>query len=232
MNYFDNQDYYRASVLFDAILPIVRGLPEGEQVQFRSAYCQYYSKYYLLASEQFKSFYEIYGRSQEAEEARYMGAYSLYKASPSFDLDQTSSIQAMTEMQAFLNRYPNSSFRDKAAEVITAIQNKLEKKGFENAALYVKIRQYKAAIVALNDFLDNFPDSKYLEQARFLIIQAQYNLAKQSIPTLQQERYDDVVKSYQDFVDRYPQSEYLKDAEKMYGDSLEKSHPTKDQTNS
>jgi outer membrane protein assembly factor BamD len=227
MNYFDKKDYYRASVLFDAILPIVRGLPEGEQVQFRSAYCQYYSKYYLLAAEQFKSFYEIYGRSQNAEEARYMAAYSLYRSSPTWNLDQTSSVEAMTSMQTFLNRYPNSTFRDKAIEVIYTIQDKMERKGFENARQYVKIRQYKAAIVALNDFMQNFPDSKFIEQAAYLIIEAQYELARKSVIDKQPERFRDVVQSYQTFVDRYPDSEYLKDAEKMYADSLEKSHSTK-----
>ena len=70
LNYYNKKDYYRASVLFDQILPIVRGLPEGEKVQFYLAYCQYYDKLYLLASEQFKTFYETYGRSPLAEEAR------------------------------------------------------------------------------------------------------------------------------------------------------------------
>jgi outer membrane protein assembly factor BamD len=107
LNYYSNEDYYRASVLFEQIIPIVRGLPEGEKVQFYLAYCQYYDKLYLLASEQFKTFYETYGRSTMAEEARYMFAYSLFKSSPKDNLDQTSSIGAMAAMQEFLNRYPN-----------------------------------------------------------------------------------------------------------------------------
>ncbi len=91
LNYYNKEDYYRASVLFEQIIPIVRGLPEGEKVQFYLAYCQYHDKLYLLASEQFKTFYETYGRSSMAEEARYMYAYSLYKSSPKENLDQTSS---------------------------------------------------------------------------------------------------------------------------------------------
>ena len=76
LNYYNKKDYYKASVLFEQIIPIVRGLPEGEKVQFNLAYCQFYDKLYLLASEQFKTFYETYGRSQMAEEARFMYAYS------------------------------------------------------------------------------------------------------------------------------------------------------------
>ena len=222
LNYYSKKDYYRASVLFEQILPIVRGLPEGEKVQFYLAYCQYYDKLYLLSAEQFKTFYETYGRSPLAEEARFMFAYSLFQSSPGANLDQTSSINAMGAMQEFLNRYPSSKFRDKAIEIIFTTQEKLEKKGFENAHQYYKMRQYKAAIVALNNFKSNFPDSKYLEEAYYLVIDAEYRLAEQSIYSKQAERYKAVIEHYKEFLDKYPNSKFLKDAEDIYAKSLGK----------
>lgn len=221
LTYYEKKDYYRASVLFDQILPIVRGLPEGERVQFYLGYCQYYDKNYLFAAEYFKTFYETYGRSASAEEARYMYAYSLYLSSPGPTLDQTESINAMASMQDFINRYGNSTYREKATEVIAAIQVKLEKKGFENAKQYYRVRGYKAAITALENFMKNFPDSKYLEESQYLIIESQYRLAEQSIITKQKERYQGVVDTYKIFVDKYPKSDRLRDAEKMYSESLE-----------
>jgi outer membrane protein assembly factor BamD len=222
IRYYEKKDYYRASVLFEQILPIVRGLPEGEKVQFYLAYCQYHDKLYLLASEQFKTFYETYGRSQMAEEARYMYAYSLYASSPTWNLDQSSSEDAMGAMQEYLNRYPNSKFRDQAVDVITTTQQKLEKKGFENARQYHKMRQYKAAVVALTAFQQNFPDSKYLEDAKYLIIDSEFKMAEKSIMSKQRERYQAVVDHYLEFLDQYPQSKYLRDAERQYGESLER----------
>ena len=91
-------------------------------------------------------------RSSMAEEARYMYAFSLYKSSPNANLDQTSSIDAMAAMQEFLNRYPNSKFKEKSVDVIIATQEKLEEKGFENAKQYFRMRMYKAAVVSLNNF--------------------------------------------------------------------------------
>lgn len=222
LNYYNKKDYYRASVLFEQILPIVRGLPEGEKVQFYLAYCQYYDKLYLLASEQFQTFYETYGRSSLAEEARFMHAFSLFQSSPNPSLDQSSSIEAMAAMQQFINRFPNSKFRDRAVEVIETTQDKLEKKGFENARQYYKMKYYKAAIVALNNFKQNFPDSKFIEEAYYLVILAEYKLAQQSLLSRQSERYRAVVDHYLEFLDRYPESGFLKDAEKLYAESLEK----------
>lgn len=214
--YYEKKDYYKASVLFEQILPIVRGLPEAEKVQFYLAYCQYYEKLYLLAAEQFKSFYETYGRGALSEEARYMYAYSLYKSSPGPTLDQSASIDAMTSMQDFLNRFPTSKFKDQAVEMIYTVQQRLEKKGFENARQYVKMRQYKAAIVAMDNFQKNFPDSKYLEESYFMVVQSKFELAEQSVLYKQRERYADVIETYKDFIDRYPDSKFLKEAERYY----------------
>jgi outer membrane protein assembly factor BamD len=219
--YYEKKDYYRATVLFDQILPIVRGLPEGERVQFYLGYCQYHDKNYLFAAEYFKTFYETYGRSASVEEARYMYAYSLYLSSPGPSLDQTESINAMSSMQDFLNRYTASTYREKATDVISAIQIKLEKKGFENAKQYYRVRSYKAAIIALDNFTKNFPDSKFLEEAYYLSIESQYRLAAQSFVDKQKERYQNVVDQYKTFIDKYPNSNRLRDAEKLYSESLD-----------
>lgn len=220
--YYAKKDYYRTSILFEQILPIVRGLPEAEKVQFYLAYCQYYEKLYLLAAEQFKSFYETYGRGALSEEARFMYAYSLYKSSPGPTLDQSESIEAMTSMQDFVNRFSGSKFKDQAIEVIYTVQERLEKKGFENARQYVKMRQYKAAIVAMDNFQKNFPDSKYLEESHYMVVESRFSLAEESVLSKQRERYLDVLQSYKNFVDRYPESKFLKEAERFYVESNSK----------
>lgn len=222
LNYYENQDYYRAATLFEQIRPVVRGLPEGEKVEFLLAYCQYYERTYLLASAQFKTFYETYGRSIQAQEAHFMYAYSLYVASPSFNLDQTSSIEAMAAMQTFMNKYPNSEFNEKASLVIAESQKKLEQKSYENAKLYLKLRRYKAAIIAFDSFKQDFPDSQYIEEMAFLKVESQFRLAVQSLPSLQEERYKTVLEFYTELVDNYPQSQYLREAEKYYTESLNK----------
>jgi len=218
--YFAKKDYYHTSILFEQILPIVRGLPEGEKVEFYLAYCQYYQKTYLLASNQFKVFYETYGRSANAEEAFFMYAYSLYVASPDAELDQKSSVEAMGAMQTFINQFPGSQFADKATEVVNSCQQKLELKEYINARQYLRLRYYQAAVISFNNFKKTFPDSKFLEEITFLKIQAQYKWAEQSIVSKQLERYTSTVEFYRELIDGYPSSQYLKEAEPMYTASL------------
>jgi len=222
LSYYEKKDYFHTAILFEEILPIVRGLPEGEKVEFNLAYCQFHERQYLLASNQFRTFYETYGRSANAQEAYFMFAYSLFVSAPDENLDQTSTVEGMNAMQSFINQYPQSEFRERANEVIVTSQRKLEKKGFENARQYLKIKSYKAAVIAFDNFKKNYPDSQYLEEIAYLKIEAEYRLAHQSLPSLQEERYGMVVLFYQELVDNFPQSTYLKDAEKMYSESLDK----------
>lgn len=227
LSYYERKDYYRASLLFEDILPIVRGLPEGEKVEFYLAYCQFHEKTYLLASNQFKTFYETYGRSQMAEEAHFMYAYSLYTAAPSSNLDQTEGIEAMDAMQVFLNKYTDSKFQERAAEVIAVSHAKLEQKGFENARQYLTLRNYQAANIAFDNFRKNFPDSKYLEEVAYLKVVSQYQFAEKSFPDLQPKRFKIAVELYQELVDSYPESKFVKEAEKMYSESVSRSNVKK-----
>ena len=222
VTYYEKKDYYRASLLFEDIRPIVRGLPEGEEVEFYLAYCQYNEGTYLLASESFKTFSEVYGRSAKAEEALFMFAFSLYEAAPPSNLDQKSGVEAMNAMQNFLNRYPSSDFSQRAVEVIDASQKKLEEKGFENARQYLRVKNYKAAVIALGNFQKDFPDSRYQEESAWLRVDAQYQLANKSMPNLQEERFKTVTELYQEFIDGYPESRFLREAERLYSLSIEK----------
>jgi outer membrane protein assembly factor BamD len=232
LEYYEKKDYYRAALLFEDIRPNTRGLPEGEKVEFYLGYCHFYEKTYFLAADQFKSFYETYGRSEFAEEAQFMNAFSLYTSSPPSNLDQSSAIEAMDAMQAFLNRYPASKFYDKAVDVISTSQKRLERKGFDNARQYVRIKQYKAAVLALKNFAQEFPDSQLLEEAVALRVTAQYRLAEQSLPSLQLARYQDVVATYQEMIDSYPDSKFLRDVEKFYSQSIERINTLKPNKNS
>lgn len=220
LKYYEKKDYYRTAILFEQILPIVRGLPEGEKVEFYLAFCQFYEKTYLLASNQFKTFFENYGRSQLAEEAYYMYAYSLYVASPAENLDQKSSIEAMGAMQTYVNQYPYGKFAEKANEVIASAQQKLELKGYNNAKQYLKLKYYQAAVIAFENFKKSYPDSKYLEEITYLKIVAQYKLAQQSIYSKQRDRYASTVEFYKELIDNYPKSNFIRDVESYYSESL------------
>lgn len=220
LKYYEQKDYYRAVILFDQIMPYIRGSAEAELIQYYYAYAHYYQKQYLLASHYFKNFFDTYNRSEYAEEAYYMYGYSLYKQSPVYNLEQSSTIEAISAIQMFLNRYPNSKYREEATNIQSELRLKLEKKAFENAKLYFTLGDLNSSLITLDNFSKDFPDSKLAEDASYLLVQASYKFAKESIPSKQKARFYDCIEHYEEFIDNYPESKYLKDVQNYYSNSI------------
>ncbi len=191
--YYEEEDYHRTIILLEDILPIIRGTEEAELGNFYLAYSYFHQKQYILAAHHFDEFVKIYGRSEYVMEAAYMHAYSLYLQSPDYQLDQTVTYEAIAAMQNFINRYSSSEYAPEADRIIDDMQEKLEKKAYEQCRLYYKLRRYKSALVVYDNFADDFPDSEYNEEISYLKIETSYDLAKESISTKQEERYRDRV---------------------------------------
>lgn len=220
LDYYENEDYYRANVLLEEVLPLLRGTEYEEKAQFLYAYSHYYRENYILSAHYFRNFYDTYGRSESAEEALYRYAYSLYLQSPETNLEQSSTYEAITAIQTFINRYPGSEYREEATEIIDKLQRKLEVKAFDNANVYHRLRIWKSAIIAFDNFKDDYPDSPLNEKALYLKLESAYELAAKSVESKKKERYQQAVAFYQAFLDTYPESEYIKDAESIYKATL------------
>jgi len=221
LEYYEKKDYYRSVILFDQIKPFIRGSAEAELVEFYYAYAHYYQKQYLLASHYFKNFHDTYNRSEFAEESFYMYGYSLYKQSPVYNLDQSSTVEAITALQTFLNRYPSSKYRNEATNIQAELRLKLEQKAYENAKLYFKVGRLNAALIALDNFRKDHPDSMLGEEANYLMVQASFKYAKESIISKQKERYYDCIEHYEEFLENYPESKYITDLQAYYSDSID-----------
>jgi outer membrane protein assembly factor BamD len=220
LKYYKKEDWYRAGVLFEEIIPKLRGSSEQEMSQFYYAYTQYNQGLYEPAAQLFKRFYETFARSEQAPESMYMYAVSLYKATPGFNLDQSNTISAMSALQDFVNTYPESEHIKDCTDLIVNLRKRLERKAYERAKQYYKvsgfnIANYKSSVVAINNFQREFPDSEYNEELAFLKVDAQYSLAKNSLDTKQKERFQEAMTFFQAFREKYPNSKYVKQGEKM-----------------
>ncbi len=220
-DYYKKGEYYKAGTLFEEIIPLLKGDSLAEQSQFYNAYAQFQQRQYSMSAYLFKSFYSTYANSPLAEEAFYMYANSMFKDSPNFDLDQTSTLTAIEALQTFINSYPESKYAETCSQNLKDLRHRLEEKAYEKAKLYYKtsgvtIANFKAAVVAIDNFQKDFPDSEYIEELSILKVQAQYELAEVSFENKQRERYSDALKFYEDFIDTFPKSTYIKQAEKIY----------------
>ncbi len=210
--YYNKKDYNKALELFETLVQRYRGQAQAEDLYYYYAYCNYRLKDYTSASYHFKQFSDTYPSSQRAEECNFMSAYCYYLDSPIYSLDQENTTKAIDKLQLFINLYPKSDRVAEASKLIQNLRDKLERKAYENAKLYLTIGDYQAAVIDFGNVLRDYPDTKYAEEMEYLTIKAQYQYAQHSSEFKQQDRFNQAVNFEQQFAEKYPTSKYLADA--------------------
>lgn len=214
---YKKEKFMKAYPLFEEVISVFSKLSEkGERAYYYLAYSHYNLGDYPIASYYFKNYTRTYPTSEHVEECAFMSAYCKVNSSPKSTLDQSSTRKAINELQAFLNRYPKSDRKEQCNKIIDELRDKLETKAIDNAKLYYKTGNYKAATISFKNVLKDFPDTEYREELLFLTVKANYNLAVNSVEDKKKERFEETIKSYTKFVDNYPQSGMIKEVENMY----------------
>jgi len=212
LKHYEKGDYLKAQQLFEQIQPFFKGTDKAEKIAFYSAYCYYKQEDYILGSFYFKAFATNFSTSPYAEEAAYMSAYCNYLDSPRSSLDPTNTLEAITSLQLFINQYPKSERIEKCNNLITELRAKLEKKAIDIALLYYKMDDYKASIVALNNVLKDFPDTKEKEMVLYSLMQTKYQYAIKSIPEKRHDRMTEALDAFDEYIAGFPKGQYSKDA--------------------
>jgi outer membrane protein assembly factor BamD len=216
MEYYDAEDYIRASTLLEELMAVYRGTETAEQVYYRYAYTYYYQKDYFTAGYYFDHFVSNFPNSKYADECAFMKAYCFYMDSPSPNLDQTSTYKAIDELQIFINRHPQSTRIEECNRLIDELNDKLVEKSFNGAKLYFDLGEFKASITALNNSLLEYPDTKYREELLYLILKSNFELARNSIQEKIRERYEQTTEAYYKLVEEFPETKHLREAERIY----------------
>jgi len=212
---YEAQKYNKSIQLFEKITPNYRGKPQMERIQYMIAQAHYNTKQYTLAAYYFDKFVKNYPKSSKIEEGAYLSAHSYYLASPLFSLDQKDTYEAITAMQNFIFKYPNSPNIADANKYVKELTGKLERKSFEIARQYYHTMDYIAAIVAFDNLLSDYLGTSYKEEALYFKFKSAYELAINSYFTKKEERLNEAVKMHERLKRSFSNSEYLEETEKL-----------------
>jgi len=219
IKYYNQKDYNKALGLFEVLVERYRGRAEAEDLFYYYAFTNYKLKDYTSARYHFKTFADTYPSSTRAEECRFFSAYCYYLDSPIYSLDQENTLKAIEALQLFINLYPKSDRVTEASKLIQNLRDKLETKAYANAKLYLTISDYQSAVIAFNNALRDYPDTKYGEEMEYLTVKAQYLYASHSREEKQEERYTQAVVYADQFNEKYPNSKYGRETKDLAKDS-------------
>lgn len=212
---YEEGKYSKAIRLFEQVATTYRGKPQAEKLFYMFSQSYYKSNQFYLAGYQFDSFSSSYPKSEKAEEAAFLGAKSYSKLSPTYSLDQTDTNKAIEKLQNFIDTYPNSTYLADANALVKNLAEKIEKKVYENAKGYNTISDYKSALVALNNFVNDYPGTPYKEDALYYRLDSAYKLGINSVNDKMQERLLEAKKAHSSLMSFKPDTKYKEKADDM-----------------
>lgn len=212
---YNEKKFKKSSRLFEQIVPKYRGKPQGERVTFLYGRTLFEIEQYIVSGYQFERFVRSYPKSDSIQVASFYEAKSYYMQSPRYSIDQRETVTAINKLQGFINSYPDSEMLGQANEMVDELTTKIEKKAYEIAKQYNTIADFKASIKATENFLSDFPGTKFREDAMYLKLNATYNLAMRSFQSLMEERFNDAASAYKTLVKFYPETQYKEEADKI-----------------
>lgn len=185
---FEAKKYAKSLRLFEQLAPVYKGKPQAEVMFYQYSQALYNEKEYYAAGYQFDKFVSSYPKSAKAEEAAYIAAICSTKLSPIYSLDQVDTDKALDKLQSFADTYPESAYLPEINSTVKMLREKLEVKAYEIAKQYNTISDYKAALVALDLFIADYPGTPFKEKALYYRLDSAYKLAINSVPAKMEER--------------------------------------------
>ena len=222
---FARGKFTQAITLLQELVTFLKGTDNAQECLYMLAMAEYCDRDYESASATFKKYYQTYPRGIYAEQAAFYIGQSLYQSTPEPRLDQTSTVNAISAYQDFLDFFPESQLKDKAQSKMFELTDKLVYKEYLSAKLYYNLgdyfgnctnggSNYEACIVTSENALKTYPLTKMREDFAVLIMKSKYELARQSIEEKKLDRYRDAEDECYGFINEYPESAERKTAEK------------------
>ncbi|NCC09003.1 MAG: outer membrane protein assembly factor BamD [Bacteroidia bacterium] len=223
-NYFAKGQYTKASTLLNDLITILKGTDKAEESLYMLGMSYYNQKDYTTAAQTFMTYYNTYPRGTFSELARFHAGKALYLDTPEPRLDQTSTYQAIQQLQMFMEYCPTSSKKQEAQKMIFDLQDKLVLKELYSARLYYNLGNYmgnnfESCVITAQNALKDYPYTEYREELSILILRAKYSMAVYSVVDKKAERYRDTIDEFYAFKNEFPESKYLREAEKLFNQS-------------
>jgi outer membrane protein assembly factor BamD len=111
----------------------------------------------ILAAEKFREFLRYFPLNERADYAQYRLAVAEAEQMLSPDRDQTATVTTLREIEAFIQRYPDSKYMPEVVKLQTMARDRLSDSEFRVGQYYFRSRWYRGAIPRFENILTNNP---------------------------------------------------------------------------
>jgi outer membrane protein assembly factor BamD len=193
---YNDEDWSEAIRYFDRYVLVGGTDPRVNQARYYVGQAHFEREEYVTAAAEFARLGADLGRSDLADDARFMACRAYEELSPDPDLDQEYTRAAIDHCQALIDYFPTSEFRDQAVEIVDARWSKLARKVYETGDWYRRRRAYDSAIIYYEDVVQRYPATEWAPRSLLRLVEI-YEVLEWD-----EEREE----TRQRLLDQYPQS--------------------------
>jgi outer membrane protein assembly factor BamD len=205
MELFKDESFQEAIDQFSVITLQHQGSAVADDAQFYLGECRFERHEYLLAAFEYQQLRRNMPASEFNAQAQYKLALCYYNLSPKSSLDQQYTLKAIDEFQRLVEYYPGSEYAPVGEEKIAELTDKLARKEYETARLYVTMEYYRAATLYFDGVIERYHDTEY----------APLSYLGKAEALLQRNMLIEARRTILKFLDSYPDSRYRADAERL-----------------
>jgi outer membrane protein assembly factor BamD len=162
---FAHRDWIEAQQHFKRFLDSSPGEAQADSAQLLVGQCLFNEKSYAEAAVEFAILGREYPRSDLLDDAAYAECLCYFEQMRPAQLDPTFAARARTCLNEFLLRYPDATQREDAEKHLGRIADLLAEKELRLGMMFCKMKRPAAALVYLQEILDEYPSSKSAPQA-------------------------------------------------------------------
>lgn len=166
---FDREDWVDAIADLKAYVEQYPGTENTDDALFYLGQSYFRIKDYVLAAAQYDRLTRDFPTSAFHPDALYQLARCDDLQSRPAPLDQAETIRAISRYRDFLQLYPEHPSAGEARKRVEALNDRLAEKRVRNGRLYLKLKQYDAAIHYLERAISEHPDSRWACDARITL---------------------------------------------------------------
>lgn len=131
---------------------------------------------YQEATSSGKRFLELYPADKDAAYAQYIIGMSYYKQMPHITRDQSPTRRAYNAMNALVEKYPESEYVEDAKRKIRITRDQIAGKEMLVGRYYQERREFLAAINRFRSVVEEFPQTRHVEEALARLTESYYSL--------------------------------------------------------
>ena len=166
---FDREDWTDAIADLKAYVEQYPGTENTDDALYYLGQSYYKIKDYVLAAAQFDRLTRDFPTSPFHPDALFQLARCDDLQSRPAALDQTETLRAISRYRDFLQLYPEHPSAKEARTRLAALNDRLAEKRVRNGKLYLKLKQYDAAMHYLGKAITEYPDSHWSCDAKVIL---------------------------------------------------------------